>query len=164
MSQMPKIDMYNLLGIHQTASPDQIKKAYRIRVKGFFPDFADDALYNHALAVTKQLTVAWEWLAEPGKRTRYDLFYASAKFKQSALDSFKQEHPYLADTHKRTVQARTRLAVQTDPSELEIIAMMNPKLPDIDAAIRYDLRKIIETIYSDRQPDSHLGNFIEQFA
>src|SRR5271154_6279540 len=68
---MAKKDYYEVLGISRTASPDEIKTAYRRLARQYHPDVAKD---NPKVAEEKfkEVSEAYEVLANPETRTRYD--------------------------------------------------------------------------------------------
>lgn len=66
-----KRDYYEVLGVSKDAAPDQIKKAYRRLAHKYHPDRNDDA---DAETKFKGAAEAYEVLADPAKRQRYDQF------------------------------------------------------------------------------------------
>ncbi len=68
-----KRDYYEVLGIEKSASQDDIKKAYRKLAKKFHPDMNQD---NKAQAEEKfkEVSEAYEVLADPQKKQRYDQY------------------------------------------------------------------------------------------
>jgi molecular chaperone DnaJ len=68
-----KRDYYEVLGVDKSANQDDIKKAYRKLAKKYHPDMNPD---NKAEAeeMFKEVSEAYEVLADPEKRKRYDQF------------------------------------------------------------------------------------------
>lgn len=65
---MAKRDYYEVLGVGKTASPDEIKKAFRSLAVKYHPDRGGDE------TKFKELNEAHEVLKDPEKRKRYDQF------------------------------------------------------------------------------------------
>ncbi len=70
---MAKRDYYEVLGISRDASKDEIKKAYRRLAKKYHPDLNKDNP-KEAEEKFKELSEAYEVLAEDEKRALYDRF------------------------------------------------------------------------------------------
>ncbi len=68
---MPKRDYYEVLGVPKGASPDEVKSAYRRLARQYHPDVAKE---NPKVAEEKfkEISEAYEVLADPQKRQRYD--------------------------------------------------------------------------------------------
>lgn len=64
---MNTTDLYKILGIKNTASLEQIKKAYRKKVKKHHPDIGGDP------DLFKQIQEAYDILSNPEKRKTYDV-------------------------------------------------------------------------------------------
>lgn len=66
-------DHYNVLEIHRTATPDEIKKAYRRMALKHHPDKNPDN-YVESEMLFKKIAIAYETLSDPQKRASYDRF------------------------------------------------------------------------------------------
>jgi molecular chaperone DnaJ len=65
-------DLYEVLGVARTASPEEIKKAYRKKAMQFHPD--KNPGDKEAEARFKEAAEAYEVLSDADKRSRYDRF------------------------------------------------------------------------------------------
>jgi curved DNA-binding protein CbpA len=66
-------DYYDILGVQRTASPADIKKAYRALAARYHPDkHRGNALEDLARDKLKELNEAYEVLSNAEKRARYD--------------------------------------------------------------------------------------------
>lgn len=71
MTTGAKRDYYEVLGVTRTASPDEIKKAFRKLARQYHPDINKDA---GAEAKFKEINEAYEVLSDEQKRAMYDRF------------------------------------------------------------------------------------------
>lgn len=80
---------YRLLGVNETSSPREIKKAFRERAKQLHPDIAGNA----AAGEMRRLLIAYEVLSNPDRRHEYDRAF-NRIFKKGDFDyrAFLQEH------------------------------------------------------------------------
>jgi len=67
-------DYYEVLGIPRTASPEEIRKAYRKLALKWHPDRHKGAAQQDAEQRFKRVSEAYEVLSDPEKRGRYDQF------------------------------------------------------------------------------------------
>ena len=83
----PKRDFYEILGVDKKASNDEIKKAYRKLALQYHPDRNKEA---GAAEKFKEVTEAYEILANPEKRQKYDQFGAAAFDPSAGFGGFGQ--------------------------------------------------------------------------
>ncbi|MBE7020358.1 MAG: molecular chaperone DnaJ [Ruminococcaceae bacterium] len=71
-----KRDYYEVLGVSKTATPEEIKKAYRQLAKKYHPDVNPDN--KEAQEKFIEVNEAYEVLSDAGKRSKYDTYGHSA--------------------------------------------------------------------------------------
>ena len=69
---MGKRDPYSILGVNRSASDDEIKSAYRKLARRHHPDMNSNSKSSESKF--KELSEAYEILADKEKRRNYDLF------------------------------------------------------------------------------------------
>jgi molecular chaperone DnaJ len=97
-ARVQKRDYYEVLGVAKTASPDEMKKAYRQLAFKFHPDRNPDN--PEAEAKFKEASEAWDVLSDPRKRELYDAYGHAGLDGQSfrpAEDLFEQFQDMFAD-------------------------------------------------------------------
>jgi curved DNA-binding protein CbpA len=70
-------DYYRILGVSSTASPDEIKRAFRRLARQYHPDVNEAP---NAEARFKALNEAYQVLSDPAKRAAYDRFHRSGVY------------------------------------------------------------------------------------
>ena len=65
-------DYYSILGISKTASPEEIKQAFRKLARKYHPDVNPGN--KQAEARFKEINEAYEVLSDPDKRKKYDQY------------------------------------------------------------------------------------------
>lgn len=83
---MPR-DYYEILGIEKTATPEEIKKAYRSLAKKHHPDVSSEPK-EVAEAKFKEISEAYEVLSDPEKRQLYDQYGHDGVKQQFGQDGF----------------------------------------------------------------------------
>ncbi|KAL4732343.1 DnaJ-like protein xdj1 [Fusarium chlamydosporum] len=77
-----EVDLYELLEIDRTATPEQIKKAYRKAALKYHPDKVAEEQREESEAKFKEVTQAYEILSDEQKREMYDV-HGMAAFDKS---------------------------------------------------------------------------------
>ncbi|CUQ67628.1 DnaJ C-terminal domain-containing protein [Candidatus Nitrospira inopinata] len=76
-------DYYRILGLSRTASPDDIKKAFRRLARQYHPDLHAGAAKSEMEKKFKELNEAYEVLSDPEKRKQYDQRSSSTAWSRS---------------------------------------------------------------------------------
>ncbi len=81
-------DLYKILGIDKTASPEEIKKAYFVMAKKYHPDSADKSEVQKFYEVAE----AYQILSDVEERRAYDLVIGGGKIESILLED-EPDHP-----------------------------------------------------------------------
>mmetsp|Transcript_111326 Transcript_111326/g.197192 ORF Transcript_111326/g.197192 Transcript_111326/m.197192 type:complete len:218 (-) Transcript_111326:53-706(-) len=93
---------YDLVGAHPTASPPQIRQAYRRAAKHWHPDKAHPADKKLAESRFKQIAEAYEVLSDVRRRQLYDIYL------QCRQQGFIEVADPEDETHQSTLQVPVR--------------------------------------------------------
>src|SRR5438309_11585880 len=66
---MPRTDLYGILGVPRSATPEEIKRAFRQRAREFHPDVNQDPRADERF---KEINEAYQVLSDPERRALYD--------------------------------------------------------------------------------------------
>jgi len=137
--------LYDTLGVGKTATPDEIRKAYRKLARKHHPDVnpGDRA----AEAAFKKIAAAYETLSDDKKRAAYDEFGDAAL--QSGFDPDKaREYARWRDTRERR---SSRFGDDDGPVEFDLGDLFGRAAPrgptrgaDLRASVEVDLRQALE--------------------
>jgi molecular chaperone DnaJ len=92
---MPR-DYYEVLGVEKTATPEEIKKAYRTLAKKYHPDVSSEPK-EVAEAKFKEISEAYEVLSDEEKRKLYDQYGFDGVKQQFGEDGFTWDNFTRAD-------------------------------------------------------------------
>ena len=100
-------DYYHILNLNRKATPEEIKKSYRLYASKFHPDkHHGDKLFEEKF---KEVLEAYEILSNPKKREEYDGRFdlKKDKYKTYDFDSPKRENPNYYENSKTESQTNT---------------------------------------------------------
>jgi len=81
-------DYYKLLGVAATASPDEIRRAYRAALKEIHPDRQTPEARLAAEERAKTLNVAYTTLSQPERRQKYDTSLRAAAVQEQIMSRY----------------------------------------------------------------------------
>jgi len=97
-------NLYKILNIDKSATPDQIKKSYFELAKKYHPDSADESEVHKFYEVSE----AYQVLSDPEERRAYDLTLGGGKIEKVLVEEppahptiFKEEEPKDEDFRKK---------------------------------------------------------------
>jgi len=149
------MDYYSILGITRTASPEEIKKAYRKQAMANHPDRGGDE------AKFKQVTEAYEVLSNSDRRNAYDHPHQANPFgQQGQQNPFGNGHPFehmfgQGFNRQRQTPRNKDITVQADISLVDV-------LTGKDLIIQYHLSNgTIQTVNVDVPQGAKHGDTIQ---
>ena len=90
-------DLYKILGIEKTSSPEEIKKAYFEMAKKYHPDSADESEVQKFYEVAE----AYQILSDVEERRAYDLVMGGGKIESILMDE-EPDHPTIFKDSRST--------------------------------------------------------------
>ena len=97
-------DYYQLLGVARNASQEQLRKAYRDKVKRFHPDVANDK--ESADERIKLIYQAWEVLSDPDRRKAYNQLLALEDKRRAAEEAARRRRAEIREGQELFRKAR----------------------------------------------------------
>ena len=129
-------DLYKLLEVAPSATPDKIKRAFRISALKYHPDrtFNDKALEDKF----RELKIAYETLADAKRRKAYDLTYINhyRQYHHKQQTTHNHSTPKARVTPQAYLNAVRQLKASTDKlkwhqvNQVTLLAAINKLLPD----------------------------------
>lgn len=88
---------YEILGIKEGASQEEIKAAYREQVKKYHPDrYQDNPLQDLAEEKLQEINEAYEYLMKNGGKTGYDSSYSGG----AGVNGYQNQSPEFAEVRR----------------------------------------------------------------
>src|SRR5437868_5280310 len=139
--------LYDILGVAKTATPEEIRKAYRKLARKHHPDVNPGN--KHAEERFKKVSAANDVLSDDKKRAAYDEFGDDALaggFDPDKARAYtaQQERRARARTYRGAEAAPNEEPIEFDFSELFGRARGPARGPDVHASLELSLRQAIE--------------------
>jgi curved DNA-binding protein CbpA len=119
-------DLYEILGVANTATSEEIKKAYRKLALQFHPDKNQGALQEEASRKFREISKAYEVLSDPRKRQQYDLQFIDSGHHGFSIDGFIFRDPF--EIFQEFFSAQSPFA----GASTHFDALMRPNFFDLD--------------------------------
>ena len=109
-----KLSYYEILGINQSATADEIRRAYRILARRYHPDLNPGKSSEERF---KQISVAYEALSDPDKRRAHDSELDAAKKIKAGFAAYEkaQKHSYSTQRPKKPAERQFTRPAQPEP-------------------------------------------------
>lgn len=91
-------DFYKVLGVDKNASPEDIKKQYRLMAFKWHPDRCNNS--PESVKKFQQISEAYQVLSDPEKRQNYDMFEGGSPNNFSSGRSYSQQQGPEVDPHE----------------------------------------------------------------
>ncbi|XP_061824696.1 dnaJ homolog subfamily C member 17 isoform X1 [Nerophis lumbriciformis] len=155
-----KMDLYGLLGIENTATTKEIKKAYRQKALKCHPDKNPDN--PKAAELFHQLSQALEVLTDAPAKAAYDKICAAkkqAEERNRKLDDKRKKIKLDLETRERQAEAETQVEVQITRTLEEEIARLRE---EGSRQLEEEQRLISEQIQREREAQQNTGSGVER--
>lgn len=90
-----KMNFYEILGIPRNSSFDDIKKAYKTKIKIHHPDLHEGKEKEEHTEIFKNVVLAFETLQDPSKKSLYDLKNPEKRAEKSTVQPKNNKTPIL---------------------------------------------------------------------
>lgn len=131
---MTNENLYKILGVKTTASPEQIKKAYRKKVKKHHPDIGGDP------EIFRQIQEAYDVLSDPEKRRAYDTTGTTTKEPNHDL---QDAVALVVDKIKYKIESIDNKELLTKSGILfEIVGSIKEEIEEKERNIKYEKERI----------------------
>ncbi len=156
-------DYYKVLGVKQFATPDEIKKAYRLLAKRWHPD-CNQGKVNSA-EVFKRINEAYYVLSKPTLKAGYDArlrgylnavketerFYYNEKTKKEA-EVNEQLHSLKTFMHKMKIAFENVIYEDENPPKiLDMLCSKYRPIASVRHKVERSLNKIADLMYEDEE-------------
>ncbi len=138
-------DYYEILGISRTASPDEVKKAFRQKAKDAHPDLHSTSEKRKYEELFHKINDAKEVLLDPEKRKIYDGTLRTDSYAQEVHSAYNSRH--YANVSTLTKFIIDAIASKNGLSDMRV-ASVNHKIPRA-------LKLIHELIFRSKTLDKH---------
>mgnify|MGYP003942040813 CR=1 FL=1 len=121
---MSNRDYYEILGVSQNASNDEIRAAFRKLARQYHPDVAKDK--KTAEQKFKEINEAYEVLGDPAKRKKYDELGPNWKRIVSVKDRMRENTEIYVNTNGDSKTVRGLVVICAEPRELTLVNLVGP--------------------------------------
>ncbi|KAM9842521.1 dnaJ homolog subfamily C member 17 [Aulostomus maculatus] len=157
-----QMDLYGLLGVELTATPKEIKKAYRQKALTCHPDKNPDN--PKAAELFHQLSQALEVLTDAAARAAYDNICAAkkrAEERNRKLDDKRKKMKLDLEERERQAEAQNQEEVQITRTLEEEIARLRE---EGSRQLKEEQRLIRERIQLEREAQQQTGDYTQRYS